>query len=393
MSATVLIGQAPTNLGPLTTTFTLPATCTVAVGEARGLLDGLIGGSVKDSAFLGQGCAAGKPIDATSCWPEISKGAEEKKAPFQGWGFYSPGLHCPVGYATACSATGGSGGGSGWPVQFKLRDGETAVGCCPSGYGCANINGQTCTSIATSTNVPTVTCDGNKIGPLGTQTVPDTKASITAFSLFAPMFQLNFQSTDLPSSTSTSSKSSSSRSTRITTNAPTTTSGTRTLDSDATTGLDTTLILDDTVHTAASTGGVPSVTPTLQENANNGTSTGSFSSAAKVAVGVGGAVAVLLAVVCGMFYVWRRRKARREEQELDRLYGIKDNSMSAGGDFASSGDIPGWYRGQRLNTPVHEPFSDVGRSAVGGVGGGGGLSEMAAVPAPPPSPYYRPYRP
>ncbi len=131
MSATVLIGQAPTNLGPLTTTFTLPPACTVAVGEARGLLDGLLGGSVKDAAFLGQGCAAGKAIDATSCWPETSKGAEDKKAPLQGWGFYSPGLHCPIGYATACSATGGSGGGSGWPVQFKLRDGETAVGCCP----------------------------------------------------------------------------------------------------------------------------------------------------------------------------------------------------------------------------------------------------------------------
>ena len=263
----------------------------------------------------------------------------------------------------------------------------------PSGYGCANINGQTCTSIATSTNVPTVTCDGNKPGPLGTQTVPDTKASITAFSLFAPMFQLNFQSTDLPSSsTSTSKSSSTSTSTRATTTATTntrlTTSGTRTLTGDTT---DTTLILDDTPPTLTGTGGiVPTNTPTLQENANNSTSTGSFSSAAKVAIGVGGAVAVLLAVVCGFFYVWRRRKARREEQELDRLYGIKDNSMSAGGDFTSGGDIPGWYRGQRLNTPVGEtPFRDVG----GGAGGGSGLAEMARVPAAPASPYYRPYRP
>ncbi len=261
-----------------------------------------------------------------------------------------------------------------------------------SGYGCANINGQTCTSIATSTNVPTVTCDGNKQGPLGTQTVPDTKASITAFSLFAPMFQLNFQSSDLPSSTSSSSSkpststSTSTSTSRTTTNTRLTTSGTRTVDADATTGLDTTLILDDSTHTTTGTGGVPTIIPTLQENANNGTSTGSFSSAAKVAVGVGGAVAVLLAAVCGFFYVWRRRKARREEQELDRLYGIKDNSMSAGGDFTSSGDIPGWYRGQRLNTPMNEPFRDVGGGMVGGGGGGG-------PPAAPPSPYYRPYRP
>ena len=131
MSATVLIGQAPTNLGPLTTTFTPPPACTVAVGAGRGALFGLIGGGDKDVAYLGQGCSQGKAFDATSCWPQTSQGAKEQPAPLHGWGFYSPGLDCPVGYATACSATGGSGGGSGWPVQFKLRDGETAVGCCP----------------------------------------------------------------------------------------------------------------------------------------------------------------------------------------------------------------------------------------------------------------------
>jgi len=131
MSST-LIGQAPTNLGPLTTTFTPPAACTVAVGAGRGGLAGLFGfGGDEDVAFLGQACSRGKAFDDTACWPETSKGAEKKEAPLSGWGFYSPGLHCPVGYATACSATGGSGGGSGWPVQFKLRDGETAVGCCP----------------------------------------------------------------------------------------------------------------------------------------------------------------------------------------------------------------------------------------------------------------------
>jgi hypothetical protein len=129
MSATVLIGQAPINLGPLTTTFTPAAACTLAVGAGRGGLFG--GGGDKDVAYLGQACSRGKAFDDTSCWPATSKGAEEQEAPLHGWGYYSPGLHCPVGYATACSATGGSGGGSGWPVQFKLRDGETAVGCCP----------------------------------------------------------------------------------------------------------------------------------------------------------------------------------------------------------------------------------------------------------------------
>jgi hypothetical protein len=127
-----LIGQAPTNLGPLTTTFTPPAACTVAVGTGRGGLAGLLGGGSDDHvAYLAQACSRGKAFDATSCWPATSKGAEEREPPLHGWGFYSPGLHCPIGYATACSATGGSGGNPGWPVQFNLRDGETAVGCCP----------------------------------------------------------------------------------------------------------------------------------------------------------------------------------------------------------------------------------------------------------------------
>lgn len=129
---TVIIGQAPNNLGPLTTTFTPPPACTVAVGAATGGIGGWLGlGGQEDVAYLGQACSWGKAYDDTGCWPETTAGVEETKAPLYGWGFYSPGLHCPVGYATACSATGGSGGGSEWPVQFKLRAGETAVGCCP----------------------------------------------------------------------------------------------------------------------------------------------------------------------------------------------------------------------------------------------------------------------
>ena len=127
MSATVLTGQAPTNLGPLTTTLTPPAACTVAIGARRGF----IGDKDDHVAYRGQLCSDNKAVDDTACWPPTSKGAQERSAPLSGWGFYSPGVHCPVGYATACSATGGKGGGSGWPVQFKLRDGETAVGCCP----------------------------------------------------------------------------------------------------------------------------------------------------------------------------------------------------------------------------------------------------------------------
>lgn len=50
--------------------------------------------------------------------------------PFRGWGFYSPGLVCPHGYTSACTAT--AGGDAQWPVQFEMLEGETAVGCCPT---------------------------------------------------------------------------------------------------------------------------------------------------------------------------------------------------------------------------------------------------------------------
>ncbi|KAG7293645.1 hypothetical protein NEMBOFW57_003699 [Staphylotrichum longicolle] len=161
------------------------------------------------------------------------------------------------------------------------------------------------------------------------------------------------------------------------------------IDTDATSSPET-LILDDNPQTAGGGnadigGGGPTSTPSLQENnPASSPSSGGFSSGAKVAIGVGGAVAVLMMLVCALFYYWRRRKNRREEQELDRLYGVK-NSMSAGGDFTSSGDIPGWYRGQRLATP---PGRDLFREGTGARG----VVEVQR-PAPAAVPYYKPYRP
>ncbi|KAL2186702.1 hypothetical protein L209DRAFT_686761 [Thermothelomyces heterothallicus CBS 203.75] len=385
----VIIGQAPINLGPLTTTFTPPAACTVAVGERRNRLADFFGiGGDKDVAFLGQGCSGGKPYDATSCWPATSKGVEEKEAPLSGWGFYSPGLHCPVGYATACSATGGAGGGSDWPVQFKLRDGETAVGCCPSGYGCANINGQTCTSIATSTAVPIVTCKGSTTGDVETQTVPDDKASITAFSLLAPMIQINWQSSDRPASaTSTSARSSRTEATRTSTSGGDKTDSTETTRTSAASSSET-LVLDDSPQTTGTGTGTdakgvdgPTGTPTLQDADDSSSDSGPLSSGMKVAIGVAGSVAVLLMLVCALFYCWRRRKNLREEQELDRLYGTK-HTMNDGGDFTDNNDIPGWYRGQRLAAPAKDPF--------GGYPANSGLGTEMERPA---APYYRAYRP
>jgi len=117
--APAIIDQAPINLGPLTTTFTPPAACALAIQDCK----------TCTQARLGKSCdATNGPMDVGSCWPGTSTGAP----PAPSGGFYSPGLACPAGHAVACTATGGSGGNSGWPLQFKLGAEETAVGCCPS---------------------------------------------------------------------------------------------------------------------------------------------------------------------------------------------------------------------------------------------------------------------
>ena len=250
--------------------------------------------------------------------------------------------------------------------------------------------------VATSTTIPTVTCDGSKSGDVAFMTVPNEEASITAFSVLAPMIQINWQSSDRPKPT-TSTRRSATR-TSTTGRVKTTSSETSTSDgedddddetktSDSTRGRET-LVLDEHPQT---TGGdkidigagvpAPTTTPTLQENESS-SDNGGMSSGAKVAIGVASSVAVLMVLVCALFYCWRKRKTQREEQELDRLYGLK-HSMSAGGDFTNSGDIPGWYRGQRLETAKKDPFG------VHDANHGGMMPEMER----PAAPYYRPYRP
>jgi hypothetical protein len=116
-----------TILGPLTTTYTAPSSCSVAVLSCQ----------TCSTAWQGQSCFAstyGKSTtygfgDNTECWPPRSSFVSTPLPALRGWGFYSPGLACPSGMTTACSATGG--GSSDWPVQFGLLEQETAVGCCP----------------------------------------------------------------------------------------------------------------------------------------------------------------------------------------------------------------------------------------------------------------------
>ena len=75
---------APNLIGPLTITFTLPQSCS----------------AFDNWGHRGLGCTAGSfAPGAGACWPPATSAG----AGFVGWGYYSPGLVCPMDYATACS--------------------------------------------------------------------------------------------------------------------------------------------------------------------------------------------------------------------------------------------------------------------------------------------------
>ncbi|KAF1957617.1 hypothetical protein CC80DRAFT_392581, partial [Byssothecium circinans] len=193
------------NLGPLTTAFALPSHCSrVAISGTN--------------AIRGQTCRAkgtGTAEDDTGCWPRATAypTAAVGASSVQGLGFYSPGVMCPTGYATACSqviATGAAPQVTGAPVpnfafQFPLIAGETAIGCCPGGYQCAMQGGaQTCHQIATSTALDAMTCEGAVIKNLDAFQVPFTAEGkqVQKVDMWAPLIQINHMLTDLPASTS-----------------------------------------------------------------------------------------------------------------------------------------------------------------------------------------------
>lgn len=176
-------------LGPLTTTFTPPPPCTIAVGLC----------STCDVAWWGQTCAPKTVQDDPNCWPTTTAAAPEPSQMLYGWGFYSPGLVCPAGYTSACTAIAGQT--SGWKVQYLMQPAETFVGCCPTGFHCDNYRGQTCVLRTTSITLPTVTCQGGSSNHFGFTTVPNS--AIKILNLYAPMIQLAWKSTDLTDSTAT----------------------------------------------------------------------------------------------------------------------------------------------------------------------------------------------
>lgn len=285
-----------TLLGPLTTAWEPPSGCTAFVPQCSTCGVGWFG----QTCVTDSGDTTAHAEDDPECWPPRSEGVRDHTWPLQGWGYYSPGLECPVGYSTACYAT--YGGSSDWDIQFALRPSETAVGCCPTyvslrelpvtglglttnyrGFDCTWANGQTCVATgSTATIVQATVCeDPDQTAPTR-KTFPDIVnitstdsdgSTVTAqvtrtINLYAPLFQLNYQPTDLITTTTGS------------------TSGTTTGSQSTSTG---------------------------ESGGSGGLSTG-----AAAGIGVGGGIAAL-AIVFAAFMVGKKRRARRREEQIAEL--------------------------------------------------------------------------
>lgn len=120
-----------TYLGPLTTTFTAPSTCTEVMLVTQ----------VPTAGWMAQSCLSGAINDNVSCWPPATSGVTSP-VPIWGFGVYSPGLICPASHTTACSST--SGGAGDFDFQFPLDSAETAAGCCPRLVHCSHSSRETC---------------------------------------------------------------------------------------------------------------------------------------------------------------------------------------------------------------------------------------------------------
>ncbi|KAF2145773.1 uncharacterized protein K452DRAFT_295342 [Aplosporella prunicola CBS 121167] len=205
-STTETTPQSGTVLGPLTTTFTQPKGCSI-FNEYR---------HTKSSWALAWQAQRCHDVieDDNACWPTATTSAPAP--PLNGWGYYSPGLVCPVGYTTACAA-GATPSDIGRNVpsfafQFAFDEDEAVYGCCPTGFSCDmkwHKRIQTCRRDASAgATFTAVYCESGKSQEYGVWTVPMTQDGVFTVStvvLHAPLFQLNRRAFDLPASTTPAS--------------------------------------------------------------------------------------------------------------------------------------------------------------------------------------------
>lgn len=262
-------------LGPLTTVFKPPGPCTIAVGAC----------ATCGVAFWGQTCGSSGVHDDQACWPATTTGAPDPGETLTGWGFYSPGLKCPEGYTSGCTAIEGKT--TGWKLQFQMEAQETFVGCCPTGFECDNLHGQTCiTIVAKTTSLPTVSCKGSSSNNFGFMTIPNEQ--VTQLDLFAPMIQLAFKASDQAASSSTTAATTATTPTTSATSAPTTS--------------------------------LPTATPSAETTTPPSTTTTSLSTGAIAGIAVGTAALAFL-IAAAAFLLWRRRAPRGRQGGPEPLTG------------------------------------------------------------------------
>ena len=209
MPLTAPITNARIVLGPLTTTFHPPTSCSVFVS--------LPIVSESATAFRGLTCDEhGYPLENSDCWPATTA-ASHAGPPLYAFGVYSPGLDCPAGLATACTEIADVPVSSVpldddpaatktfapiiSPTSFAFNfpptaSAETAVGCCPTGFQCGYRRGvQVCHSRLSAGTQPTFAvggCAGPALALNPREALPSG-----GMDLYAPVVQLHFRPSDL----------------------------------------------------------------------------------------------------------------------------------------------------------------------------------------------------
>jgi hypothetical protein len=313
-------------LGPLTTTFSRPAPCSTGVGWC----------ATCNVVWYGQSCVPTGVQDGTACWPTTSQGAAQPNPTLKGWGFYSPGVQCPMDYTSACSAT--AGGATGWSIQFQMAPGETAVGCCPRGFRCANQNGQTCISIATSTTIETVGCTSGTSGALAVAAVPTTvsEKSIPTLNVYAPMIHIAWQASDRPEPTSTGTRTSTTSGAGRGIESSAGGSGSKSDDTGSSGG-------DATPGTSTGTAGVGGGKVLGGDGGVSGSGSGAselapgssgLGSGAIAGISIGAALVILAIIAAAVFVWWKKRQhgagRRNGAEELPGSTAWPASPMNAG---------------------------------------------------------------
>ncbi|KAH6954392.1 hypothetical protein DER45DRAFT_646165 [Fusarium avenaceum] len=282
--------QRRTHLGPLTTEWEYPDSCTVPIVQCRTCKNGWQGQVCGDNVGDMQGVA-----DNTECWPPATISPSTVGA-LNGWGYYSPAVDCPRGYEPACSATGTQT--SDFEFQFSVSKDETVTGCCPSGYTCKMARGgaQTCAFTAYRGTLEVAVCVNRKITPYSLP-IPakvadkpgEKTVTIFKFTAYAPMFQLNRREED-----------SSLQMIRSTIVAATSRHGML-----GPTAQSTSTSSDSTAQSTSISGSF--VPPD--------SSGGGLSKGAQAGIGVGVSV-IGLGIIGAAFYLWRRRRKATPAPEL-----------------------------------------------------------------------------